>query len=176
MSTGEAGSDPREVGRLIALRYLEARPRTRGEVHRRLVERGIPEQIADEVADRFVEVGLIDDLAYARMWVESRMRGRGLGPASLRQELRRHRVPDEIVEEVLAAMDPQDELAGVVEVLRPRVARCDLPLSARDERRLLGFALRRGHTLSAARNALAAAVAQIEGRGEPTASARAYPG
>jgi regulatory protein len=176
VSPDGAGSDPREVGRLIALRYLEARPRTRGEVRRQLVERGIPELIADEIADRFAEVGLIDDLEYARVWVESRMRGRGLGPAALRQELRRHRVPDEIVDEVLGATDSDDELAGVVEVLRPRVARCDLPLSTRDERRLLGFALRRGHTLSRAREALAAAVAQIEGRGEPTAIARAYPG
>ena len=56
-------SDPREVGRLIALRQLETRPRTERELHDTLCARGIPSDIADELIVRFVEVGLLDDRA-----------------------------------------------------------------------------------------------------------------
>ena len=98
-------SDPREVGRLIALRQLETRPRTERELHETLCGRGIPAEVATELIARFVEVGLLDDRAYARLWVESRIRSRGLGVASLRSELRSRKVPDPIIDEVLAQID-----------------------------------------------------------------------
>ena len=38
--------------------------------------------------DRFTEVGLIDDAAFARAWVSSRQAGRGLARRALSAELR----------------------------------------------------------------------------------------
>ena len=104
------------------------------------------------------------------------MRSRGLGPLSLRHELRRHRVADEVIEEVLAEVDASDARSAAVAILRPRVARCELPLSVRDERRLLNFLVRRGHPVSQAHDLLSATVAEIEGQGEVGGRVRAYPG
>ncbi len=160
-------SDPREVGRLIALRQLETKPRTVRELHETLCGRGIPSEVADEVVARFVEVGLLDDHAYARLWVESRIRTRGLGVASLRRELRSHKVPDEIIDEVLADVDAEDAMQAAVVQVRGRVARCSLPLGPKDERRLVSFLMRRGHGLDAARTAIAAAVDEVMAAGEP---------
>ncbi len=156
-------SDPREVGRLIALRLLEAKPRTQAEVYGVLCKRGIPEDVAADLVVRFVDVGLLDDRAYAKLWVESRMRSRGLGATALRQELRRHEVPDTLIEQALADIDPQDSLSAAVASVRGRVARCALPLSVRDERRLLAFLLRRGHSGDTARQAVRAAVEEVAG-------------
>ena len=157
----EQSSDPMEVGRLIALRQLEARPRTQREMHEILCARGIPSDVADEIVDRFVEVGLLDDRAYARLWVESRMRTRGLGTAALRRELRSHKVPDLVIDEVLSGVDVQDTLEAAVAQVRGRVARCLLPLDLKDERRLVAFLLRRGHSLDDARTAIARAVEEV---------------
>ncbi|MFN8183543.1 MAG: regulatory protein RecX [Candidatus Nanopelagicales bacterium] len=154
-------SDPREVGRLIALRKLEARPRTQRELHEILCAQGIPVDVADELVERFVEVGLLDDRAYARLWVESRMRTRGLGTAALRRELRSHKVSDPVIDEVLADVDAGDALRAAVEQVRGRVARCSLPLDLRDERRLVAFLLRRGHSVDDARTAIARAVEEV---------------
>ena len=43
---------------------------------------------------RFTDVGLIDDAAFARAWVESRHHSRGLSKRSLSAELGRHGVPE----------------------------------------------------------------------------------
>lgn len=156
-------SDPYEVGRLIALRLLEAKPRTQRELRDSLMERGIPEPVADDLVARYVEVGLLDDQAYARTWIESRMRTRGLGKVALRQELRRRKVDDDVIEAALAEVDADDTLEAAVEQARRRVSRYPLPLSARDEQRLMAFLMRRGHSGSMARAAIAAAVEQVEG-------------
>ena len=159
--TDEVVSDPREVGRIIALRLLEAKPRTCGEIGDRLRERGIPADIADEIVDRYVEVGLLDDATFARLWVESRMRTRGLGKTALRQELFRRKVPGDVIDEVLAGIDAEDSLEAAVQQVRGRVARCELPLSARDQQRLLAFLMRRGHGMDCAQQAIATAVDEI---------------
>ena len=159
--TDDQRSDPREVGRLIALRQLEVKPRTEGELYETLRERGIPDEVAQEVTARFVEVGLLDDRMYARMWVESRIRSRGLGLSSLRRELRAHKITDDVIAEALAEIDPDDSRRAAVAAVRGRVARCDLPLSSKDQRRLLGFLMRRGHGYEAARTILDCAVEQV---------------
>jgi len=160
--TPDAGqSDPLEVGRLIALRQLESRPRTERELHETLCGRGIPAEVSDELVARFVEVGLLDDRVYAQMWVESRMRTRGLGVSALRRELRSHKVPDSVIDEVLAEVDSQDTLMAAVEQVHGRVARCAIPLSRKDEHRLVAFLMRRGHDYDLAREAIALAVEEV---------------
>ena len=87
-------ADPEQVARTILLRRLTASPRTRTELRTDLLRRGIPEVVADRVLDRFVDVGLIDDAAFAQQWVESRQRTRGSARSVLRQELRAKGVDD----------------------------------------------------------------------------------
>lgn len=171
-----AQSDPREVGRLIALRLLEAKPRTERELHDTLCERGIPPVVAEQLVARFVEVGLLDDRVYARMWVESRMRSRGLGVASLRRELRQRKLPDDIIAETLAQVDAEEGRSAAVAAVRGRVARCALPLSTKDQRRLTGFLMRRGHGFEAARTILAEAVQLVADAEVGTRGTRTYPG
>ena len=48
-----------------------------------MAQRAVPEDVAETVLDRFTELGLIDDAAFSRAWVESRHRGRGLSRGRL---------------------------------------------------------------------------------------------
>ena len=52
------------------------------------VPRNVPDEVASQLLDRFEEVGLIDDEAFARSWVDSRQRTRGLARRALAQERR----------------------------------------------------------------------------------------
>src|SRR5882724_117748 len=80
------GDDPQTTARIIALRLLEAQPRTRVELERALARRGVPTDATTAVLDRFVEVGLLDDAAYAVAWVDSRHGGRQLARRALAHE------------------------------------------------------------------------------------------
>lgn len=104
-------ADPEQVARTILLRRLDAAPRTRAQLATTLRERNVPDDVAGRVLDRFEEVGLIDDRAFAGMWVESRQRARNLSRRALRSELRLKGLSDEVIAEALASLSPDDELA-----------------------------------------------------------------
>jgi regulatory protein len=89
--------DPAERAREICLRLLSFRPRTRAELATALRGRHIPEQVIAEVLDRYGEVGMVDDQAFARAWVTSRHHGKGLARRALADELRRKGVDAESV-------------------------------------------------------------------------------
>lgn len=138
----DAPADPDRVARTILLRQLSAAPRTRGQLARTLDGRGVPDEVADRVLDRFEEVGLIDDRAFARMWVESRQASRGLAPRALRRELTSKGVPDDIVAEALSTIGRESEL-GAARAVAARKARSVSGLPRPTQMRRLSSALAR---------------------------------
>lgn len=139
------GSDPSQVARTILLDKLSGQPRTRAELADVLAERGIPDEVADEVLDRFTEVGLIDDAAFATAWVESRHRGRGLGKRALAQELRRRGVDDELSRDALEELEPEQEEQTARELVRKKLRSMRSLDRQVAMRRLLGMLARKGY-------------------------------
>ena len=84
-----------------ATAFLAARPRSIGETTRRLRDLGYAHALVDEVVTRLVEVGYLDDDAFARVWVESRDRARPRGEFTLRRELGQKGVARPVVDEAL---------------------------------------------------------------------------
>lgn len=142
--------DPEQVARAILLRRLTAAPRSRSELHDDLTKRGVPEEVCERVLDRFTEVGLIDDEAFARMWVESRQRSRGLARPVLRQELRRKGIDGQVAEAALEELDPEDERARAVELVRVKARSLGRLEPQARVRRLVGMLQRRGYSSTVA--------------------------
>lgn len=88
-----------------AARFLEVRPRSIDEVRRRLRDAGYREELVEGAIDRLVDLGILDDEAFARSWVESRDRARPRGARALRDELGRKGVARADVEAALAARE-----------------------------------------------------------------------
>ncbi|HWB65591.1 MAG TPA: regulatory protein RecX [Mycobacteriales bacterium] len=111
-AAGPAGldTDPETVARTIALRLLDHSPRSRADLEHALARRGVPAEAATAVLDRFTEVGLIDDAAFAAAWVDSRHAGRRLGRRALATELYRHGIDRDLAEQALANVSNDDEL------------------------------------------------------------------
>src|ERR1041385_8804168 len=82
-----AGDDPAVVLEAAA-RFLEARSRSVAEVRRRLTTAGYRSELIDAAIVRLGDLGVLDDEAFARAWVESRDRARPRGERALRDELR----------------------------------------------------------------------------------------
>lgn len=145
-------ADPEQVARTVLLRRLTSAPRTRQDLRDDLLRRNIPEDVADRVLDRFTDVGLVDDAEYARMWVESRQRSRGLASRVLRQELRRKGVVDDQAEAALADIDPDQEQARARELAQSKLRSMSrFPPEVR-VRRLTSMLYRRGYSGEVARS------------------------
>ncbi|MGY1784548.1 regulatory protein RecX [Geodermatophilus sp. SYSU D00698] len=133
------------MARAICLRALTGAARTRRQLADLLERRGVPEEAATAVLDRFGDVGLIDDAAFARAWVSSRQAGRGLARRALRAELRAKGVDGEDAEQALAQVDEEDERAAarhLVERRLPALRRVDRVTATR---RLVGMLARKGY-------------------------------
>jgi regulatory protein len=105
----------------------------------------VDDEVAEEVLDRYDDVGMIDDEAFARAWVTSRHHGRGLARRALAGELRRKGVDAEAVGEALEELDSQteEETARALVARRLRIERASAPDVA--FRRLVGMLARKGY-------------------------------
>jgi len=133
------------LAREICLRQLAVRPRTRGELATALRRRGISDDAAAEVLDRYAEVGVIDDELFARAWVTSRHHSRGLSRRVLAVELRRKGVDGDTTDAALEDLDPdtEEETARALVVRKLRVERSGQPQDV--VRRLVGMLARKGY-------------------------------
>ena len=137
--------DPEQVARSICLRALTGAPKTRQQLADLLAKRGIPDAVAELVLDRFGEVGLIDDAAFARLWVTSRQAGRGLARRALKAELRAKGVDGEVAEEAVALVDDQDEWDAARRLVQRRLPGLRRVDRVTAERRLVGMLARKGY-------------------------------
>ena len=106
----------------------------------------MPDDVATRLLDRFTEVGLIDDAAFARLWVESRQASRGLARRALADELRRKGVDAEVVREAVDEVDPADEEAAARALVRKKLRSLQRVDRATATRRLAGMLARKGYS------------------------------
>jgi regulatory protein len=139
-------ADPVSVARSIGLDLLTAAPKTRAQLAEAMRKRGVPDGAAAEVLDRFGEVGLIDDAAFAAAWVRSRQAGRGLAPRALINELRQRGVAESLIADAVAGIDRDDiDSAARALVIRRARGSAGQPTAVR-LRRLIAMLGRRGYS------------------------------
>ena len=159
-----------QLARAIALRLLTAMPRTRHELTQKMLDRDVPELAIETVLDRYEELKIIDDGAFAKAWVESRNRSKGFARSRLKQELKRKGVGGQDLESALEQIDPEDERARAQVLALKKLGHRTLPPAGpgqadraeRDKvlRRVLGFLAGRGDPGGMARSAARAAMEQ----------------
>jgi regulatory protein len=137
--------DPESAARIICLRLLDRRARTRAELADVLSRRGIPDDAAAAVLDRFTEVGLIDDAALAHTVASAQHAERGLARRAVAVNLRRRGIADEMVADALTEIDAESERRRARELVRRRRrAIAHLPPQTQ-VRRLVGLLARKGY-------------------------------
>jgi regulatory protein len=111
-----------------------------------LGRKGVEAEIVEQVLSRLDEVGLIDDAAFAEVWVRSRHNFQGLSRRALAVELRRKGVAEESVAEALATVDADAEEERARQLVRKKLR----SLGSADEptkvRRLVGMLARKGYS------------------------------
>ena len=137
--------DHESVARKILLDALTGQARSRKELADKLAKKDVPPDLAAALLDRFEEVGLVDDEAFARAWIASRQPGKGLARRALAQELRRKGIDDEVAREALAEIDPDDEDSAARALVRKKLRTMRGLDRDRATRRLVGMLARKGY-------------------------------
>jgi regulatory protein len=156
----EPDADPALRARDICLRLLAARPRTRAELVTALRRRGIPGDVVTEVLDRYDEVGIVDDRAFAQAWVTSRHHGRGLAGRTLAGELRRKGVDSATVDDAVGELDPATEEATARTLVSRRLRTESGTAPDALFRRLVGMLARKGYPAALAIRVVKEALAE----------------
>ena len=124
-----------------ALDYLSYRPRSAMELRLYLTRKDYPGFVVDEVIERLERVGLVDDLEFARYWLDNRARFRPRGKRMLRYELGQKGISSRIIEEVL---ETYDETAAVEKAAQRQARRLKHLPPDKFRRRLFERLARRG--------------------------------
>lgn len=135
----------RQQGRVIALRLLQRRLRSRAEVEAGLRRRGVLRVALAGVVSDLERAGWIDDARFARAWVRDRLALRPSGRRRLKAELVSRGVSPQIADNAISASlteEGEEELALVQARARLRRMQRLSPPVAR--RRLAGWLQRRG--------------------------------
>ena len=162
---GDPG-DPDNVARIVCLRLLDRRAYTRAELSSALRKRGVPDESAQRVLDRFAELGLIDDAALADGYALAQHRERGLAGRAVAMKLRQRGIDEEAVRTAVGQIDRDSEVAAATALVQRRLRSLrELPEPVQ-ARRLVGLLARKGYPPGLAhevvRDALRALGTQIE--------------
>jgi regulatory protein len=93
----------------IALYALAPRAKSRDELFKHLLKRGVERENANAVLDSLELQGLLNDLEFAKLWCESRQRAKKLSKRVIAAELRTKGVSQDIITEVIEDIDDEDE-------------------------------------------------------------------
>ena len=91
-----------------AVHYLSYRPRSESEIRERLKRRGFDDDSIEAVIAKLKEQGLVDDMAFAQFWKDNRQSFSPRSQWLTRLELRQKGVADDIINQVVDAVDDAD--------------------------------------------------------------------
>lgn len=127
-----------------ALNYVALRPRSVWEVQFYLKRKDCPAPLAEQITNKLVSIGLLDDQKFAESFVHDRRLLRSASVRKITLELRKKRVPDVVIEQAVAG-DDSDELA----LLRQLVAKKQQQSKYRDDKlKLMQYLARQGFNYS----------------------------
>ena len=96
-----------------ALHLLKFRARSCWELRNRLQQRNFTQLKINEVLDYLIELGYLNDVEFADLFVKDKIKQKGVGPIYLQSELSKHNIHDEQINKAIERgyrIFPLDEL------------------------------------------------------------------
>jgi regulatory protein len=105
-------------GKKYCLRLLSLRSRSEYEIEARLKNHGYPAQARKGILDSLKNDGYINDLKFAKEWIDSRIRSNPRGIRMLTGELKQKGVPEDIIKKALTdkagELDEREIASGLI--------------------------------------------------------------
>ncbi|HEX7022707.1 MAG TPA: regulatory protein RecX [Trueperaceae bacterium] len=131
---------------------LGRRAYTLAQLREKLRKKEATAETIEQVARRLEELKLVDDRAYAEMYVQSRRHRKGR--IALRRELVRKGVPEPLIEAALAPLETEGQIEAALTVLEKEAWRFTKDDPRKNAAKAFAFLARRGFTSDVAKEAL----------------------
>lgn len=138
----EVGRDHLREAFERAVEALGRKERTCAELASWLAARGFPADVVEEIVERLIAVGELNDERFARRFAEDKRELRGWGPERIRGALGKRGVAGELIDAALAEDGHADQLERAVALL---ARRGDPPADEPARARALAYLTRRGY-------------------------------
>jgi len=150
VNDSDVAASPAELDavRQAALRMLERRRRTRFDLERRLRDKDCDPALIAVVLDRLATVGLVDDVEYARAFLNERWGRRAAGWRRIVGELRKRGIAPDDIETARAKFEADRGAADEVTAARRAIVQAERRYASLEPRvrrqRLYALLVRRG--------------------------------
>jgi regulatory protein len=127
-----------------AVRFLASRPRSVGEIRRHLRGKRFDDDAVDGAIDKLRAQRYVDDLDFAKYWVEQRARFRPKGDRALVSELMNKGVARETIDAALGEMPEESEADRARRAVARQLARWESLADGERKRKIHAFLAQRG--------------------------------
>lgn len=136
------------------LRFLSFRPRSKKEILFFLKKKQVGEKVEKMILEKLKELGLLDDKAFAKWWIEQRLAFKPVSKKVLSKQLKQKGISPEIFEEIISSGEYPEEITTAVKILekRKRVFENLPPLKM--EQKAINILLYRGFSYNLAKRAV----------------------
>lgn len=107
----------------LSLRYLTYRSRSTKEIQDYLLKKKVPQDIIQRIIDILLEQKFLDDVLFAKQWIESRSKYRQRGLKVIKMELRRKGITDDLIEEALCSLDGVKEDETIARIVEKKIGK-----------------------------------------------------
>ncbi|MEO0025016.1 MAG: hypothetical protein RL196_1457 [Actinomycetota bacterium] len=157
----EPGSLDLDGAREAALAILTRTSKSVHELEQALIKKGATPEVANAVAQRFVDVELLDDAKLARGIVNTRVAMKGESARAIRRELDKRGL-SEHADTALVELDREAELENAIDLAQARMRRLTGLDRETRMRRLSSFLARKGYSGDVIGRAIREAEAQAK--------------
>jgi regulatory protein len=133
----QLSADDKLYGQVLG--YIALRPRSVWEVESYMQRKHCPTSLQQEILNKLTELHLLDNLSFARSWVQSRRLLKPVSHRRLQLELRQKRIDDETIRAVL----DDDEMSDI-DALLELVVRKRKQVKYQDNNKLMQYLARQG--------------------------------
>jgi regulatory protein len=133
-----------------ALNYVALRPRSVWEAEFYLKRKDSPAPLTEQITNKLIKLGLLDDKKFARAFVHDRRLLRSQSSRRLQLELRKKHVPSQVIDEVLQE-DETDERTMLQELVAKKLQQSKYN---DDELKLMQYLARQGFSYGDIKDAI----------------------
>lgn len=150
-STGEPPTpEQNDAMRKQAIRvvdyWLTLRDHSRKELYEKIHRKGITDEIAEEVLNKYADRGYIDDYRFAERFVETKIEYQQYGKQGLKYKLKEKGVDSEIIDQILETVDADTELLNAQTVAYKKAVSNRKQDNQKRVNQIVGLLARRGYT------------------------------